>query len=108
MGRTARKSNVGVPKRVAMLGFSNANAASNRQIATAFDVDENTVRNIQKRASEADKENIDPYSEQAHQQRPRPGRPPVISLRTQRQLIRHATKNRFQRLKARYCPRNWL
>ena len=34
-----------------------------------------------------------------HQQRPRPGRPIAIDLRTQRQLIRHATNIENQRRK---------
>lgn len=58
-----------------------------------------TVVNVLKRAGEAEKENLDPLSLEAHQRRPQSGRPPAINERQQRQLIRHATKNRFQRRK---------
>lgn len=100
MGRTATKPNLPEAKRGALIALTSVSNTSNRQLAKEFDCDEKTVRNVVKRAREAEKENIDPFCSIALQQRPRPGRPPAISKRTQRQLIRHATKNRYQRRKA--------
>ena len=99
MGRTAAKPNIPEPKRGALLALADKQVGSKRKLAEAFDCSKDTVRNIQKRAREAEKENIDPNSSETHQQRPRPGQPCKLSIRTKRQLIRHATKNRYQRRK---------
>ncbi len=77
--------------------FSNI---SNRQAAKRIGVDEGTVRNVRKRAEEAEKENLDPFTSKALQPRQRSGRPYAIDRRIERQLIRHATKNKVQRRKA--------
>ena len=72
---------------------------SNVQIAQRMRCHEKTVRNIKKRAQDAEKENIDPYEAKAIGSHPRPGQPSKITIRDQRRLIRQATKNRFQRRK---------
>ena len=100
MGRTAGKPNISEATRGALIALSHTNHTPNRQLAYRYECDEKTVRNVLDRAREADEENIDPLSSQAHQPRPKSGRPPVITERLQRQLIRHATKNRVQRRKA--------
>lgn len=100
MGRTAGNSNLTEAKKGALIALKQTNNTPNRQLAAQYDCDEKSVRNVLKRVGEAEKENIDPFSSEVLQQRPRSGRPPVISIRTQRQLIRHATKNKFQRRKS--------
>ncbi|KAF6227886.1 hypothetical protein HO133_007614 [Letharia lupina] len=99
MGRTKGKTDLSGPKKGVLVALSNLNNASNRQIAKAYKCDEKTVRNTKKRVSEAEKENIDPLSSEVHQRRPQSGRPLAINERLLRRLIRHATKNRFQRRK---------
>lgn len=71
----------------------------NRQAAKLIGKSEGTVRNVLKRAHEAEKENIDPLTTEALQPRPRSGRPFALDERDERQLIRHATKNKLQRRK---------
>lgn len=84
MGRSAGKPNLSEAKRGALIALKQTNSTPNRQLADRYDCHEKSVRNILKRAGEAEKENIDPFSSEAHQQRPRPGRPIAISIRTQR------------------------
>ncbi len=99
MGRIKGKKDLGGPKKGALIALSELDNVSNRQVARANNCDEKTVRNARKRASEAEKENLDPLSTEAHQRRPQSGRPLTINDRLLRQLIRHATKNEFQRRK---------
>ena len=87
-------------KRGGLLELSKHSNISKRQLAKAYGCNRQTVANVIKRAGEAEKENIDPLSSEAHQRRPQSGRPFAIDERLQRQLIRHATKNRFQRRKS--------
>ena len=75
MGRTAAKPNLLLPKRGALLALADEQIGFKRNLAKDFDYSKTTVQNIQKRAREAEKENIDPYSLEAHQQRPRTGQP---------------------------------
>ncbi len=100
MGRTTGKSNLPEAKRGALIALKQTNKYSNRQLAQTYDCDEKSVRNVLKRAEEAEAQNIDPFSTAAHQPRPKSGRTRVISTRTQRQLTRHATKDRHQRRKS--------
>ncbi len=99
MGRIKGIKDLGGPKKGALIALSELDNVSNRQVARANNCDEKTVRNARKRASEAEKENLDPLSTEAHQRRPQSGRPLTINDRLLRQLIRHATKNEFQRRK---------
>ena len=99
MPRNKGNIDLSAPKKGALMALSNLNNVSNRQVADVFHCDEKTVRNVKKRVSEAEKENIDPFSLEAHQRRPQSGRPLVINDRLLRRLVRHATKNRFNRRK---------
>ena len=67
MGRTAAKPNLLLPKRGALIALADTQVGSKRELAEAFDCSKDTVRNIQKRAREAEKENIDPYDSEAYQ-----------------------------------------
>ena len=83
----------------AILGEVDVHHASNRQAAKTFGCDENTGRDIRNSAHEAaDKENIDIFEAAMHN-KPRPGRPQVIDVRDRRRLVRHAIKNKANRLK---------
>ena len=95
IGRTAAKPNLLLPKRGTLLALAEKQVGSKRELAEAFDYSKDTVRNIQKRAREAEKENIDPYDSEAHQQRLVSSQPKKLSKRTKRLLIRYATKNRY-------------
>lgn len=97
--RTGRK-HLEAPAKGGVLALSNATNLSNVQIAETFGCAESTVRRVKTRAQEAEKENIDPYSQEAHQHRPGKGRHLKIDIRTQRRLVRHATKNKTQRHKS--------
>lgn len=99
MGRTAGAIDLPEAKRGALIALSKNNGTSNRQLARQYQCDEKTVRNTLSKASDAEKENIDPLSSEVHQRRPQSGRPSIITPRTQRSLIRHATKNSYQRRK---------
>ena len=81
-------------KRGILLDATLFHNASNRQAAQRIGCGEATMRNIKKRAEEAEKENLDPFTTQALQPRQRSGRPPAINQRAAHQLIRHATKNK--------------
>ena len=74
---------------------SNPNNKSNRRITKRYKCSKSNVRNIAKRAREAEKENIDPLTPEACIPKPRPGRPFAISPRDSRRLIRQATKNKY-------------
>ena len=50
MGRTKGESNLSEAQRGGILALADANVASKRKIANAFDCDDKTVGNIQKRA----------------------------------------------------------
>ena len=78
---------------------SNPNNESNRRIAKRYKCSESSVRNVAKRAREAEKENIDPLTPKACTPKPRPGRPFAVSPRDSRRLIRQAIKNKYQRRK---------
>lgn len=97
MARTKGAVDLPEAKRGALLEISNTNHLSNRQLAKKYSCGKSTVANVKKRAREAEKENIDPLSSEAHHRRPQLGRPPAINERQQRRLVRHATKNRFRR-----------
>ena len=99
MGRTKGKTDLPEARRGALIELKKNNNVSNNKLAKKYDCDKNTVRSILKRADEAEKENIDPLSSEPHQRRPQSGRPLAINTRLQRRLIRHATKNEFQRKK---------
>ena len=99
MGRTKGESNLSEAQRGEILALADANVAPKREIVNTFNCDDKTVGNILKRARQAEKENIDLYSSQAHQQHPRPGQPRKFGPRTERQLVKHATKNKYQRRK---------
>ena len=73
---------------------------SNYSNAKRYKCSEKTVRNVLKRASDAEKENIDPLSPEASTAQPRPGRPFAVSARDSRRLIRQVIKNKYQRRKA--------
>ena len=98
-GRTKGAKDLSQAKRRALIEISKHSNISNRQLAKGYGCNRQTVANIVKRAGEAEKENINPLSSLAHQRRPQSGRPYAINERQQRQLTRHATKNRFQRRK---------
>ena len=100
MPRNQGNRQIDAPKKGAILALSDATKLLNLQVAERLGVAESTVRNVQKHAREAEKKNIDPYSPQAIEPHHRPGRPTAIDHRTQRLLIRHATKNKAQRKKA--------
>ena len=100
MGRTTGSKDLELPKRGALIELHNTSHISKAQLAKKYNCDRKTVRNVLKRAENAEKENLDPLSSEAHQRRPSSGRPPIINDRQQRSLIRHATKNRFQRRKS--------
>ncbi|KAL8759616.1 MAG: hypothetical protein Q9199_000660 [Rusavskia elegans] len=72
---------------------------SNRSIAKRYKRSEKTVRNVEERALEAEKENIDPLTPEASTAKPRSGRPFIISPRDSRRLIRQAIKSKYQRRK---------
>lgn len=99
MPRTRGSNDLPEAKRGALIEVKKTSNISNRQLAKRYRCDKKTVANVLKRAGEAEKENIDPLTSEAHQRRPQSGRPLAINERQQRQLIRHATKNRFQRRK---------
>ena len=99
MPRTKGTKDLSEAKRGTLLEVSKTSNISNRQLAKRYRCDKKTVANVLKRAGEAEKENIDRLSSQAHQRRPQSGQPPAINERQQRQLIRHATKNKYQRRK---------
>ena len=74
--------------------------ASNRQAAKTYGCDEKTVRDVRSRAHEAaDKENINIFEAAMHN-KPRPGGPQIIDVRDRRRLVRHAIKNKANRLKS--------
>ena len=100
MARTKGSNDLPEAKRGALLELSNSSNISNRQLAKVYGCGKSTVANIKKRALQAEKENIDPLSSQAHQRRPQSGRPPVINERLLRRLIRCATRNKYQRRKS--------
>ena len=99
MTRTKGNKDLPTPKKGALAALTNINNLSNRQIAREYHCDEKSVRNVKKRVSDAEKENQDPFSLQVHQRRPQSGRPLAINNRLLRQLIRYATKNKYQRRK---------
>ena len=99
MPRTKGSNNLLEIKRGALIEVKKTNNIFNRQLAKRYRYDKETIANVLKRAEEAEKENLDSLSSEAHQRRPQLGRPLTINERQQRQLIRHATKNRFQRRK---------
>ena len=98
-GRTKGAIDLPQPKRGALLELSKHNNISNRRLAKIYGCNKQIVANVKKRAGDAEKENLNPLSLEAHQRRPQSGRPFAINERQQRQLIRYATKNRFQRRK---------
>ena len=100
MPRNKGNNDIPAPKKGASAALSNANNLSNRQIAKEYHCDEKSIRNAKKRVSDAEKENRDPFSMTVHQRQPQSGRPSIITDRLLRQLIRHATKNRYQRRKS--------
>ena len=99
MGRTKGAVDLPEAKREALIELKNNFNISNRQLAKKYNCDKETVRNVLNRAEDAEKENIDPLSFKAHQRRPQSERPLTINIRLRRRLIRHATKNQFQRRK---------
>lgn len=99
MGRIKGAVDLPEAKRGALIELKNNFNISNRQLAKKYDCNKETVRNIVNRAGDAEKENIDPLSSEAHQRRPQSGRPLAINARLRRRLVRHATKNKFQRRK---------
>ena len=99
MPRIKGSSDLSEVKRDALIEVSKANNISNRQLAKRYQYDKKTVANVLKRAGDAEKENIDPLSSKAHRRRPQPGRSIKIDDRQLRILIRHVTKNKFQRRK---------
>ena len=72
---------------------------SNRQIAKKQDCDEKSVRNVQRVASQAEKENRNPMDPLIHKKKPRSGRPRLLNDRDARRMIRYATKNKANRRK---------
>ena len=99
MPRTKGATDLPETKRGALIELKKENNISNRRLAKKYRCGRQTVANVLKRAGEPEKENIDPLSPTAHKRRPQSGRPLAINERQQRQLIRHATKNKFQRRK---------
>ena len=100
MGRTKGAKDLANPKCEALIELRKQCHTSNCQLSSIYKCDEKTVQNTCKKAAQAEKENIDPLSTEAFQRRPQSGQPSVISLCAQRSLIRHATKNRYQRRKS--------
>ena len=94
MGRTKGAKDLQLLKRGALIALKETSNLSNRELGDRYHCHEKTVRNTLKTASAAEKENIDPLSTQALQRRLESGRPYAITPRTQRALIRHATKNK--------------
>ena len=74
---------------------SNPNNKSNRRITKRYKCSKSSVRNIAKRAREAEKENIDPLTPKAYTPKLRPGRPFAILPRNSRRLIRQVIKNKY-------------
>ena len=103
MPRTKGASELKASKVGAILALKENTTMSNVQVARRVGCDEKTVRNTLIRTHDlAEKENIPPLqaTENLHTHvSHRSGRPPVISERQARRLIRQATKNRAQRRK---------
>ena len=95
MPRPKGATDLSEAKRGALIELKKKNNISHRQLASKYKCDKSIVTNILKRAEEAEKENLDPLSSEAHQRRSQSGRPLVINERQLRQLIRHAIKNKF-------------
>ena len=98
-GRTKGDKELTGPQRGYVLALSENTDLSNRQIGQKRKCDEKTVRNVRRRAEEAEKENIDPLDNNVITPKPRSGRALILSERDKRQLIRYATKNYYQRRK---------
>ena len=96
MPRTKGAIDLPEAKRGALIELKKENSTLNRQLTRKYRCEKSIVANILKRAEEAEKENIDSLSLEAHQRRSHLERPLAINERQQRQLIRHAIKNKFQ------------
>ena len=99
MPRTKGAIDLSEVKRGALIELNKENNILNRQLIGKYRCEKSTVANILKRAGETEKENIDLLSSEAHQRRSQLKRPLAINERQQRQLIRYAIKNKFQRRK---------
>ena len=66
MPRTKGSKDLLGPKKGALIALTELNNLSNRRIAERYDCDKKTVRNVRKRALEAEKENIDSLSSEAY------------------------------------------
>ena len=102
MPRSKGASELNASKAGAIVALKQNTNLSNVEVASRVGCHEKTVRNALSRIQKADKENIPPldtanslYKQHSH----RSGRPPKISERQARHLIRCATKNRAQRRK---------
>ena len=82
-----------------ILGLHEISNISNYEVASKANCDEGTVRNILKRASEAEKENINPLTSSHLNNKPKSGRPSTLTIRDERRLARYATANRANRWK---------
>ena len=67
MPRTKAAIDLREAKRGALIELKKENNTPNRQLARKYKCGKSTVANILKRAGEAEKENIDPLSSEAHQ-----------------------------------------
>jgi len=94
-GRTAGKPNI---------------FEANRQLADRYDCHEKSVRNILKRAGEAEKENIDSFSSEAHQQRPRPERPIAIKYTYSATAYQTCYEDKISTVQVmdHSCTRDWV
>ena len=69
MPRTKGAIDLPEAKRGALIELNKQNNTLNRQLIRKYRCEKSTVANILKRAGEAEKENIDPLSSEAHQRR---------------------------------------
>ena len=81
MARQSGQRELTNSRRGGVLALTENSNLSNVQIAKRLHCHEKTVRNIKKRAQNAEKENIDPYKSEAIGPHPRPGQPPKITIR---------------------------
>ena len=81
MPRTKGAIDLPEAKRGALIELKKENNILNRQVARKYGCGKSIVAKILKRAGEAEKENIDSLSSEAHQRRPQSRRPLAINER---------------------------
>ena len=74
MGRIKGAVDLSEIKREALIEFKKNGSLSNRQLVKVYNCDKNTIRNVFKRAEEAEKENINSLFLEIYQRRSQLGR----------------------------------